>query len=300
MTSGRPKKFLFDTEFGVEEPKLLKEDSSDLNQEEEENDPIVTEPEREEVIIPTFSASELDEAREEGKRAGRDEAIADMSSALEQQMATALKSIDEQVDRLFSTYTTDTQEHSRIAVTIASVIMRKLFPSLNAEHSMVEIENIINEAMQRTTGAPSLLIKVPSNIHKDIEDKVAEMAALRGRVGKITVMAEDNLADGDLQVEWDGGGILRDSALIWDQIDGIIERNLGSKIADITHTAPTIPPAASNQGLNHPIEPEQDIINQDVVGKNEENMAASPQEGDKISTPPSNDGVQPNKEEPVD
>jgi len=304
MTDSIPKKFMFDTQFEIEEPEPEVLAEPEAQEPEAEDVEVIAEPEFVEEIAPTFSEEELAQARAEGLQAGREEAIKDMTSALEQQMANALNIINEQVERLFDAYASDTEEHARNAIAVASVIVRKLFPTLNADHAMGEIESIIIEAMQRTSGAPSLLIKVPADIHKDIEAKVNEMAALRGREGKISVMADIDMPDGDLLVEWAGGGISRDTSLMWEQIDEIVERNLGSTIEEVTekNSLPPKPEAesthAENQELAH--KPEQEVVKQDVVGENTEVTAESPQDAATPPEAPMNDGVQPNKMEPED
>ena len=301
MTSGGLKKFLFDTEFGIPEDQPI---VPELKAEVEDDEPV-TEPEFVEELAPTFTEEDLAHARAEGLQAGRDAAIADMTSALEQQVVNSLDKLNDQVATLFEAYTQDTEEHSRSAIAVAAVIMRKMFPSLNTENSMAEIENIILEAMQRTSGAPSLLIKVSTEIFEDIEAKVNEMAALRGRTGKITVMADIDIAPGDLQVEWDGGGILRDTALMWKQVDEIIERNLGVSISDLTQKATDQAQTTSDKSEEPPQEPEQEVVKQALVSENEEIVAESPVSGDtteeeRTDIAPSDDSAQPNEGEPVD
>jgi len=283
---------MFDTDFGAEATSPAKAAV------EAEKAPLIdetdvpAEPEFVEEIVPTFSEQEMNSARADGQRAGREEALAEMAASLEQQTANALNTINIQVENLFEAYAKDIEDHGRNAIAIATVIMRKLFPALNIEHSMVEVENLIDEAMQRTSGAPSLLIKVPANLHAVIEAKVIEMAALRGREGRITVTADEDMPIGDLQVKWDGGGILRDTTLLWSQIDEIIERNLGASAADITQK-----PAAPEQDINQDqaaaaASPEQEVVKQGDVSENKEILAESPAQGDTIEDVPVENGPQ--------
>ena len=103
------------------------------------------------------------------------------------------------------------------------------------------------------------------------EAKVVEMAALRGREGRITVTADEDMPFGDLQVKWDGGGILRDTTLLWSQIDEIIERNLGTSAADITQK---------------PADTEQEVVKQADVSENKEILAESLGQGDTLEQVP--------------
>jgi len=286
MTPSAPKKFLFDTEFGVEEEPVVVETPKLENTQEAISEEL-SEPEFLEEIAPTFSEEELAEAREEGMKAGREAAIQDMTTALEQQMSQILTEINTQVSQLFDTYAKDLQEHSQNAIAVASVIVRKLFPALNMKHAMDEIEHIIAEAMQRTSRAPALLIKVPSKFHSAVEAKVSEMAELRGREGKINVVTDDTLGDGDILVEWEGGGILRDTTAMWEHIDNIIETNLGSDVSKLTeqagHNSHEHEPDIEEKHGNDAIATEQEVVKQALVSENEENNMESPEIKDNVA-----------------
>ena len=295
--SGSLKKFLFDTDFSDETPpESLKTPEPEV-QAKGEGEPE-PEPEFIEEIAPTFSEAEVAAAREEGRQAGREEAIADMTSALEQQIINTLNGINIKVAQMFAIYAKDTEDHSRDAIAVATVIMRKMFPSLNDQHSMAEIETIIIEALQRTSGAPSLLIKVPQDIVEEIAPKVQEMAALRGREDQIKVMADPEMAQGDLRVEWDGGGILRDTSLLWEQIDGIIERNLGASFEDLTKGPEQVPELVPDQVPEQA--PEQEVVKQASVSENDGVVVESPNTGETNKEAPAIGGDQPSEEEPRD
>ncbi|MBL4615771.1 MAG: hypothetical protein JKY27_12980 [Magnetovibrio sp.] len=233
MTAGGPKKFLFDTDFSPNtNPKAQLEQALQSELEAELAQTAQKDAEEPEEIIPTFSEEDLQRARDEGYQTGHATATNDLSTAIEQRLASTLDQLNAQVTSLFDTYTADKEEHSRDAVAVATVIVRKLFPALNMDAALREIKHMITEAMQRTSSVPSLMVRVPPDIRDEIERKASELAALRGRKGTITVIADETLAPGDAAIEWDGGGMTRDSKQMWQEIDGIIERNLGTERAN--------------------------------------------------------------------
>ena len=95
--------------------------------------------------------------------------------------------------------------------------------------------------------------------------------------------ADEDMVLGDLQVKWDGGGILRDTTLLWEQIDEIIERNLGASLADITQKSVDHGQASPQAPSNTPPSPEQEVVKQADVSENEEVLAESPEQGDIIA-----------------
>jgi len=260
MAGGR-KKYLFDTDFG---PKIEPLDPqrgvvSKVSVVDAAPNEAPNEAEELPPPAPTYDEDDLARAREEGFQDGHTAATRDLTSALEQRLANTMDAINAQVSELFETYKTDRDEHSRDAVAVATVIVRKLFPALNMDKAMDEIEHMIIEAMQRTSGAPELTVQVPAEMKDAVEGKVVELAALRARAGTVSVMSDPAMTIGEASIEWDGGGMVRDSTQMWRDIDQIIERNLGTE----RNTQ-----AVSTETPN-PREPDaQELVNDPTVGDN--------------------------------
>ena len=269
MTAGGLKKFLFDTDFSPEAN--LKVQLEAQAKAEPEDELVEIEEETLADVPLTFTEEDIARTRDEGFQAGHTEATRDLTTALEQRLANTMDAISAQVANLFDAFAQDKEEHSRDAVAVATVILRKLFPALNMDKAMDEIEHMIVEAMQRTSGSPTLIIRVAPDMKVAVEAKVAELAALRGREGTVTVMADEKTSEGGAAIEWDGGGMVRDSALMWQEIDEIIERNLGTERANGLTQVPGQEPA-------------QEVVNDAPVEDNEavstESLADAPIEAD--------------------
>lgn len=231
MTAESAKKYLFDNDFGLTDGVSARAPSPSTEDEtasaEHQADHIEAEVVEEAPPPPTYSEEDLARAREEGMQAGRDAATRDLASAMEQRLVNTLETISSQMETLFATYDADKEQHSRDAVAVATVIVRKLFPALNMKTAMAEIEHMIHEAMQRTAANSTLIVRVPQEMLEEVEAKAKDMSALRGREGALSIIADKNMASGDVAVEWEGGGMTRDTGSIWQEIDDIIERNLG-------------------------------------------------------------------------
>ncbi len=290
MTAGGLKKFLFDTDFSPEAN--LKMQLEAQAKAEAKDELVEIEEEAQVEAPPTFTEEDMTRAREEGFQAGHTEAARDLTSALEQRLTNTMDAINAQVANLFDTIERDKEEHSRDAVAVAAVMVRKLFPALNMDKAMDEIKHMIVEAMQRTSGSPTLIIRVTPGMKEAVESKVEELVALRGREGVVTVMADDKLTEGDAAIEWDGGGMVRDSTQMWQEIDEIIERNLGTECAN------TLAQASAPEPVEEPV---QEVVNEAPVEDNEdlmmESLADAPAEADisaeaeqpQAPTPPEED-----------
>lgn len=277
MTAESHNKYLFDNDFGVDEVEAPSAPVEKVKEADEAEAAIkAAEAAKAEEVIeeappppPTYSEEDLALARKEGEQAGRDEATRDMASAMEQRVTDTLDAINTKVTALFDAYAKDKEEHSRNAVGVATVIVRKLFPALNMDKAMDEIEHMIVEAMKRTSANPALIVRVPKDILSEVEDKAQELAVLRDREGTIKISADNDMAIGDVAVDWEGGGMSRDTRLIWQEIDEIIERNLGQKLDN--YAAPEAEVVAEPE-----LPVEQLVVNPAEVGKNEGNAVESP------------------------
>lgn len=282
MTAESHNKYLFDNDFGVDEvaaasatAAIVKEaDEAEAAQRSAEAKKAEEAIEEAPPPPPTYSEEDIALARKEGEQAGRDEATRDMASAMEQRVMDTLDAINTKVTALFDAYAKDKEEHSRNAVGVATVIVRKLFPALNMDKAMDEIEHMIIEAMKRTSANPALIVRVPKDMLSEVEEKAQELAALRGREGTLKISADKDMVIGDVAVDWEGGGMSRDTRLIWQEIDEIIERNLGQKLDNFA--------APEAEAVAEPELPvEQLVVNPAEVGKNEGNaVESSSSEGD--------------------
>ncbi|MCW8914544.1 MAG: FliH/SctL family protein [Magnetovibrio sp.] len=273
MTAGGHKKFLFDMDFSPdaeeEAARLAKVEAEAIAKAAAADDIVEDDPEEE--IIPTFSEEDVEYARNEGFQAGHTEATRDLTTALEQRLANTMDTINIQVSNLFEAYDRDREEHSRDAVAVAAVIVRKLFPAMNMDKALQEIEHMVIEALQRTSGTPSLVVRVAPEIRDTVQSKADELASLRGHEKAVTVMADESIDEGDAAVEWDGGGMVRDSKLMWQEIDDVIERNLGGERLN-GHTAPDNEQDSPQELLQ---EDAQEVVNSAAVGDNGETATES-------------------------
>lgn len=271
MTPGAPQKFLFDRDFeqdeqeaaakAAEQPAVLADELSEAeaygdgygdDMPDELHEPEAPPP-------PSYSEADLAQAREEGRVEGRNEAAQDLAGAIEQRTEEILAAINAQMAQVLDAYEIDKEQHSRDAVAVAEVIVRKLFPALNMDKALAEIEHMITEAMKRTSGSPMLMVRVSEDMQPAIEARAKELAALRGREGTVNVIGDADVQPGDARVEWDGGGMVRDTGLIWREIDDIIERNLGERI-EIPDSTAMADASAENAEVENP----------SPVGENEE------------------------------
>ncbi len=180
-----------------------------------------------EVVVPTFSEAELKAAREEAFAAGKQEGGAEARATTEREIKVSLDGILERLKGLGEAQDKANASVVDTAIIVAVGIARKLFPALNERHALGEVERMVGLAMERVLEEPKIVVYVNDRLKAPIEERMAGLAAKAGFKGEMTVEGVDDIIVGDCRVEWMGGGARRHVDELWQEIDGIVERNLG-------------------------------------------------------------------------
>ena len=179
---------------------------------------------------PTFSEEELNATREEARAAGREEGIRESNEATERQIATALTVIGDRLNGIFDSQDKSSAAIAENAANIAITIARKIFPDLNRRYSLGEIGRLVAISLARVMDEPRLTIHVNDTLRNDLTAHVEELRQTKGFEGKIVLLGEPNIPLGDCRMAWSEGGAERNTAAMWQQIDEIVENNIGTLV----------------------------------------------------------------------
>ena len=227
------RKFLFDRSFDEEEPPPLIQEG-----EVEDGEVVAEEEEEPEEPVVTFTEDEMEAARTESFAGGREEGVREASDAIERQAAEALSEISGLLPNVFEAQEKANAASARDAVTVAVAIVRKLFPELNRRNGVEEVERLIEETLRTLRDEPKVTIWVSEDARDAVAGRVDAMTADAGYEGKVIVLGDSDRAEGGCRLEWSDGGAERDTDAMWQEIDTIIARNVGS---DAPETAPPTP-----------------------------------------------------------
>lgn len=236
------KKFLFDTSFDVVD---TQNDAGHENGNGNGHDLDLSMPEVEEVIEPTFSEAEMAAAREEGFAAGKAAALQEAAGSFEQQLLNAIGALARQLSSVIQGQEQNNVQTSKDAVTVATTLVHKLFPSLNDKMLIEELETMVRDTVSGLMDEPNLIFRLSSDFHGPIEERLRAVADNAGYDGRVKIIADDALAPGDCRIEWGNGGVERSVEQIWAHIDRVIESNLGqpSRLPDPAPESRAEPPS---------------------------------------------------------
>jgi flagellar assembly protein FliH len=220
------KKFTFDLDFDApEEP-----EKPEIEEVEEE------EPE---IIVPSFSEEELEQARAEAFEAGKEGGRKEAASATEQRLLEVLESASVQLDSIYSTQGEANHEIGREMISVSTAIAKKMFPDLNARNALGEVERVVQETLKAVTEEPRIQIMVNPELREPLTERLGTMTHRAGFEGKVFVNPDPAMPLGDCRIEWSNGAAVRDADELWTMIEKIIEHNLHGPEGDQDEGAET-------------------------------------------------------------
>lgn len=221
------RKFLFENSFDVEKAPEAEEETTD---EEEEAEP--------EVVVPTFSEEEMAAAREESFATGKAEGVNEATEATERLISASLEKLNQQFDGLFKAQEEADAAIMETAISIACGIARKVFPALNQQGALGEIERMTVMSLEKILEEPQVIITVNPELEAALNERLNTLTAQAAYKGEVKIIADDGIVPGDCRIEWSGGGAHRDMDAMWREIDEIVKRNLSGNPEAPLETAP--------------------------------------------------------------
>ena len=221
-------KFLFDTDFGM--PRIAPVDMGHA-----EPDEMMVEEAPPPPPPPTFSEEELTLAREQAYDQGRQAGHQEAAQSLEQMIGMAMATASHHLQGLSAAQAADAEAVAREAAAVAVTIVRKLHPEFARRFGLEEVEAAVLDCLRHLDRTPKVTLKVHPELVESIKDMAKSLAERAAFDGKLGVVADGSLGPGDCRVEWGDGGAERDQSAIWAQIDQAVEAALGA-LAERTKT----------------------------------------------------------------
>lgn len=188
----------------------------------------------------SFTEEDLARARAEGHASGFMEGEAKARSDSESAVAQAMEHFAANAGSLLAALQAESAVIRGEAATLALTAVRKLAPALIATRPQVEIEAVLRDCLTHLNREPHIVLRVSETLVEQLKTVVDHMALERGLSGRIILLGQNDVAEGDCVVEWADGGVIRSRAEIEKEMNEIIERyiaTLTSPKADLNRLA---------------------------------------------------------------
>ncbi|MDO9127999.1 MAG: FliH/SctL family protein [Parvibaculum sp.] len=171
-----------------------------------------------------LTEADLEKARDEayaaGYAAGEREAVA----RADRELGTALNHLSESAASLLTALGAHTASLKKEAAALALQVARKFAPALIATRPDTEIEAVLRDCLTHLNREPHILLRVSASLVDRLKDTVDRMAMERGLSGRIILLGEPAMREGDCVVEWADGGVVRNTDEIEREISEIVGR----------------------------------------------------------------------------
>jgi len=200
-----PAKFLFDTDFAAPDHG------------------------RAPVITPAEMAERIANAEAHAYRAGFDAAQREAKAEADRRMALALEQIGIAAATVGQGVAGIETKMETEAVDVAIAVARKLCSELVAREPLTEIMALVHDCFRHLVATPHLVIRINDALYEEAREKIEKQAKQSGFTGRLVILAEPDIANGDCKIEWADGGMVLDRASIDVKINELVGRYMASR-----------------------------------------------------------------------
>jgi flagellar assembly protein FliH len=190
---------------------------------------------------PSFSRTQLLAAETAAREAGHAAGLAEATGRQEERIGHALTVISDSVAALLAAKDGAQRDGERHAIELTQTIIGKLFPALARCNAIAEIAALVAGCMRECADEPRLVLRLPDALFEAAQTRIAPLAATSGFPGKLVILADDTLTGSDCRVEWADGGVERDLARTWREMEAAMIRAIETPGETNEATQPAAP-----------------------------------------------------------
>jgi len=219
-SSEAPQRFLFDRSFDVNAKPAKK-----------------PKPEAEKPPEPTFSRDELEAARQDGYAQGHAAGLEEAAAGRDAEITRLVAAIGEQLPAVLTAQAAANERLLHDGARLATIIARKILPAFTARHGMEEVAALIDHCLETLLEQPRITVRVGAPYVEAVRTHLDDAAAANAFDGRFQVEPDDAMGPSDCRIAWQGGGLERNEADIWRQVDAATEKYLAKFTDDANGTA---------------------------------------------------------------
>jgi flagellar assembly protein FliH len=175
-----------------------------------------------------FTEADLEQARAEGHASGFIEGQADARNQSNADFSSAMDLFASNAASLLNALQAECASLRGDAASLAMLAVRKLAPALVATRPKAEIEAVLRDCLTHLNREPHIVLRVSDKLVDQLKETVDHMAMERGLSGKIILLGQGDIAEGDCVVEWADGGVVRSAADIDRELTEIVDRYIST------------------------------------------------------------------------
>lgn len=172
---------------------------------------------------PTFSELEMEKAKEEAFKQGKELAAKEHKESREQFIAEQLAVIAGNFSMLQEQEKDRNALCEREAINLIRAILEKLCPAVNEKYGFDEMMAVIEQTLHTIKDKSKILIEVPEGCGSEIENRLSTINSFQTENLVIEVKENSAISIGSCSMKWQDGGALRNTGLITSKIHEVID-----------------------------------------------------------------------------
>jgi flagellar assembly protein FliH len=164
-------------------------------------------------------------AHRDGFAAGQREAKAES----DRRAALALEEIGVAIKNIATRFAGIETRMETEAVDVAVAVARKLCSELIASEPLGEITGLVRECFSHLVSTPHLVVRINDALYESARERIERLAKQSGFEGRLVILAEPTIANGDCKIEWADGGVVLERTAIDTKINELVGRYMASR-----------------------------------------------------------------------
>lgn len=162
------------------------------------------------------------EGYDKGAAQGRAETQSEMDASLENRKTQALEVLTERLTHIARQCDADEKALFDNVLSVCGAVYKKALPALIKKHGAEEITALIRDTLPSLREEAKITLRLSGAMADALKDTLAKTVAATGFSGKIAVIKDESLQDGDCCIEWKNGGVERKIKDITGQTDALL------------------------------------------------------------------------------
>ena len=184
---------------------------------------------RERPATPLEIAQKIASAEARAYRDGYDTAQREAKAESDRRTALALEEIAIGIQGIATRFSGIETRMETEAVDVAVAVARKLCSELISGEPLVEISRLVSDCFSHLVSTPHLVVRINDSLYEAAHERIERLAKQSGFAGRLVILAEPEIANGDCRIEWADGGVVLERAAIEAKINELVGRYMASR-----------------------------------------------------------------------
>ncbi|MEH2482158.1 flagellar assembly protein FliH [Nitrobacteraceae bacterium AZCC 2146] len=181
------------------------------------------------AVTPAEIAEKIANAEAHAYRAGFDAAQREAKAESDRRAALALEEIGVAISSISTRFAAIETRMETEAVDVAVSVARKLCSELIAVEPLTEVMALVHDCFKHLVSTPHLVVRVNDQLYDDARERIEKLAKQSGFQGRLVILAEPEIENGDCKIEWADGGVLLERAAIEAKITELVGRYMATR-----------------------------------------------------------------------